>query len=283
MPTIQPSNFIFLDQRDEQLARLSRLAEKYLADDPNTCLIKLRQFGELLAQTVAARMGLYTFEGETQYDLLRRLQEEGVISREIYLLFGEIRRAGNEANHEIGGDQARALNSLKIAWQLGIWFERTFFKPEFITTEFIQPVASREEAADLRFELERLAAETAQAKAALAQQQAEAGHKRASTIQKYRAAAQNASLLIHLDEPATRQLIDAQLRQAGWEADTVNLRHGNGSRPQKGRNLAIAEWPTASGPADYVLFIGLMPIAVVEAKRKNIDVSTNLQQAKRYT
>jgi len=38
---------------------------------------------------------------------------------------------------------------------------------------------------------------------------------------------------------ATRQLIDAQLRQAGWEADTVNLRYASGARPQKGRNLAI--------------------------------------------
>jgi len=52
----------------------------------------------------------------------------------------------------------------------------------------------------LHAELERLAAVTAQAKAALAQQQVEAEHKQSRTFQKYRAAAQTASQLIHLDE-----------------------------------------------------------------------------------
>ena len=69
----------------------------------------------------------------------------------------------------------------------------------------------------------------------------------------------------------------------GWEANSQTIKYNKGTRPIKGRNLAIAEWPTESGPADYVLFVGLIPIAVVEAKRKNIDVSGSLQQAKRYS
>ncbi len=36
------SNFSVLSQHDEQLLRLGMLAEKYFADDPNTCLLKLR-------------------------------------------------------------------------------------------------------------------------------------------------------------------------------------------------------------------------------------------------
>ena len=50
-------------------------------------------------------------------------------------------------------------------------------------------------------------------------------------------------------EQKTRRLIDAQLQKAGWEADTKHLRYSEGARPAKGRNLAIAEWPTdaASG------------------------------------
>lgn len=35
------------------------------------------------------------------------------------------------------------------------------------------------------------------------------------------------------------------------------LRHARSARPQASRNLAIAEWPTTAGPADYVLFCGL--------------------------
>ncbi len=86
-----------------------------------------------------------------------------------------------------------------------------------------------------------------------------------------------------LSEAETRQIIDRQLRDFGWEADTETLRHSLGARPQKGKNLAIAEWPTESGPADYVLFVGLMPIAVVEAKRRNVDVAGAITQSKRYS
>ena len=42
------ANFSFLADHDLQLTRLAALAERYFADDPNTCLIKPRQFGELI-------------------------------------------------------------------------------------------------------------------------------------------------------------------------------------------------------------------------------------------
>lgn len=92
-----------------------------------------------------------------------------------------------------------------------------------------------------------------------------------------------ASEAIELDEPATRQIIDEQLRAAGWEVDSQELTYGNGVRPAKSRNMAIAEWPTANGPADYVLFIGLEVVAVVEAKKQARDVSGSVEQAKRYS
>ncbi|HEY6399999.1 MAG TPA: DEAD/DEAH box helicase family protein, partial [Blastocatellia bacterium] len=96
-------------------------------------------------------------------------------------------------------------------------------------------------------------------------------------------AANTAARKIELDEVATRKIIDAQLRKAGWDVDSEKLRYGKGARPERGKNLAIAEWPTDHGPADYALFIGLTPVAVVEAKRRNMDVSGALQQAKRYS
>lgn len=94
-------------------------------------------------------------------------------------------------------------------------------------------------------------------------------------------AAATRSLVLGEDE--TRSLIDDQLRAAGWEADTHALRYSQGVRPEAGRNLAIAEWPTDSGPADYVLFIGLTPMAVVEAKRFGLDIGSVLPQAERYS
>jgi hypothetical protein len=46
-PKAKISNFSHLAVHDEQLARLGALAEHYFPSDPNTCLLKLRQFGEL--------------------------------------------------------------------------------------------------------------------------------------------------------------------------------------------------------------------------------------------
>lgn len=96
-----------------------------------------------------------------------------------------------------------------------------------------------------------------------------------------------ASEAIQLDEAATRKLIDRQLRREGWEVDSELLTFERGVRPTRGKNLAIAEWPTLAdgkeGWADYVLFAGLQVLGVVEAKRKHKDVAGVLAQAERYS
>ena len=56
-PKALSANFDFLAKHDPQLVRLGALAERYFKGDPSTALIKLRQFGELLAQLTAARAG----------------------------------------------------------------------------------------------------------------------------------------------------------------------------------------------------------------------------------
>lgn len=87
---------------------------------------------------------------------------------------------------------------------------------------------------------------------------------------------------IELDEATTRVLIDDQLRATGWIVDSVLLRHANGARPEYGKPMAIAEWPTKTGPVDYALFIDGRCVGVVEAKREVRDVPGRLGQAKRY-
>lgn len=94
--------------------------------------------------------------------------------------------------------------------------------------------------------------------------------------------AQEAATAIDLDEAATRAIIDQKLRDRGWEADTETLRYANGTRPAKGKAMAIAEWPTESGPADYAFFVGTRCVAVAEAKRKRKNVSAAIDQAERY-
>lgn len=144
--------------------------------------------------------------------------------------------------------------------------------------------------ADLRAALElaeeseaRLEAERKAFEQQLAAVQGVAVRQTSAEVEKVLERARKAAALVEMDEAATRRKIDRQLRDAGWEADTETLRHSLGVRPQKNRNLAVAEWPTAEGPADYVLFIGLTPVAAVEAKKANEDVAGKVGQAKRYS
>ncbi len=319
------SNFSHLQSHDGQLVRLGLLAERYFAEDPNTCLLKLRQLAEALAQLAASRVGLFIGTAENQVDLLRRLRDHGILPREVADLFHEVRKAGNDANHKLAGDHRSALLAMRLAWQLSLWFHRTFKDPEYKSGPFRPPVAPDDPSAELEAELdalreeltasrsahgdaalaleasraqvrqseedrafwEAMAAEAESAKAELAARlealQAQARTQSPQTLQTWVSAANSAAASLQISEADTRKLIDEQLRAAGWEADTAVLAYSKGVRPAKGRNLAIAEWPTRSGPADYVLFVGLTPVATVEAKRKNIDVSGALQQAKRYS
>ncbi|TSA12872.1 MAG: type I restriction-modification system endonuclease [Comamonadaceae bacterium] len=319
------SNFDMLRAYEAQLWRLGALAERYFAEDPNTSLLKLRQFSELLAQSLAARTGLYINPEESQYELIRRLQGEGVLPREVKQVFDQIRVNGNAANHALQGDHAAALSTLKLCWQLSLWFHRTFKDTAYRSGPFVPPQPPADESTALRAELfelrqavasfqsqqeevskelqstktqlsslseergvwEQLATEADNDKARLSQQLAalQTAAETAPTTQfKYfLQSGVTAATQVQLDEAETRRIIDEQLRQAGWEADTQTLRYSKGTRPQRGRNMAIAEWPCDGYSADYVLFQGLTPMAVVEAKRKNVDVSGALQQAKRYS
>ena len=330
--TPSSQNFAFLGPHWSQLERLAALAERSFADDPVVCLIRLRQFGEALAQEVAARVGLLKPDEDRpaearQFDLLRRLQSEGVATREVLDMLHDIRRVGNIATHDNAGTHATALTALKFARLLAIWLHRSFVNAGFKAGPFIPPQRPPDPTVALQAELDRLRAErdaalsqaerdrearqaeqaarmTAEERAAdiavweqLAAE-AEAGKlalaAELASLQQAAAAAppaqqallllrtQEAAAQVDLDEADTRILIDLQLRRVGWEADTPTLRHAAGVRPARGRNLAIAEWPTANGPADYALFVGLTCVGIVEAKRRNRDVAAHIDQAGRY-
>ena len=64
-------------------------------------------------------------------------------------------------------------------------------------------------------------------------------------------------------EQRVRDKIDSMLREAGWDVQDlseVNYRSAEG--------IAIREYPTEKGPADYILFIDRQPVGVIEAKRE---------------
>ncbi len=334
---IMSPNFAFLIQYDEVLVRHAALAERYVFDDPNSALIKLRQFGELLAQHAAAYTGITVEERASQRDLLDQLQDRQIINVQVSQLFHGLRQAGNQAAHRHTGDRREALHQLQMARKLAIWFHKSFGGDRhFKAGAFVPPPDPREAERELHTELERLRVALVATQEQIAgtqhlvaehaqqRQEAEAAARRAyddltaalelaaeteqqleherqqfrqrlAELQAQSAAApaaqravvielaQQEAEALDLDEAQTRHIIDQQLCEAGWEADTPTLTYASGTRPVKGRNLALAEWPTANGPADYVLFVGFTPVAVVEAKRRRTDVAGAIEQSKRYS
>lgn len=80
-----------------------------------------------------------------------------------------------------------------------------------------------------------------------------------------------------LGEPETRRrLIRKALEQAGW-SPIVYYRE-NLDKPI----VAVEEYPTDTGPADYVLFHRDEALAIVEAKRLSRGPQSTIEQAKRY-
>ena len=324
---IKSPNFFFLSEYNALLFQCAVFAERYVFDDPNTALIKLRQFGELLAQELAARTGLDLGPEDTAVTVLRKLEYENTVPPKAAQLFHALRKTGNKAVHELAGNQGEALHHLRMARELAVWFHKSFGKnPNLAKGPFIPPPDPSQADAELKKELKQLRQQLAKAreKAAIADQQEieiqkiyedlnaalnlaeETEEQLLAEKQKHqeyinqltaqaKATPETVSLAlvkaatadeeIDLNEADTRKIIDTQLQEAGWDADTKNLTYKKGVRPQKGKNIAIAEWPVDNGKgrADYVLFAGLTAIGIVEAKRKNKDVCGSIEQAKRYS
>lgn len=331
------SNFSFLAEHDPVFLQLANTAEQVFAADPNTTLIKLRQLGEAIAQDIAARIGIELTADTRQADLLFKLGREINLDPTIRGLFHTLRIQGNKATHQFRTAHKEAMDGLRVARALAIWFHQSFGKAgnSFKPGPFVPPAdpsahlqALQAEIACLRADLagknqsldsnqqlgELMRQETAQyaalakrmeadvvASLALAEEQSalvdtlraefEARIKELQAqlddsqkaAQQVAQSTQSAAKKLVLSEELTRILIDQQLIDAAWEADTQRLAYAKGARPAKGKNRAIAEWPTAGKQAaDYVLFAGLVPIAVVEAKRENQNVAGKISQAERY-
>ena len=78
-------------------------------------------------------------------------------------------------------------------------------------------------------------------------------------------------------EQLAREMIDVQLRAAGWEIqDRAEMNLG------AGLGVAVREYPLATGPCDYLLFVDRRACGVVEAKPEGVTLSGVADQASRY-
>lgn len=80
-------------------------------------------------------------------------------------------------------------------------------------------------------------------------------------------------------EAKARQQIDQKLLQAGWQIQDLKQLNLGASL-----GIAVREYPTDTGPADYVLFVNRQAVGVIEAKRDEAaeNITTVENQTARY-
>ena len=281
------SNFEFLRQYWPSLADMASLAENYLYTDPNTTLIKVGMFAEQIVAEMFACENLRTPDtDDSQAARIRILKREGLLPSAIDDILYVIRKKRNDATHQYLDSQQDAVTVLGMAYRLGCWFMEVYGDWEYKAQPFTLPVQEPEV---------DYSAMIAEKEASLAAQAAEIASLRdqvhtmtavvaSSTRQQRQQKSEQTAGGMDATEAETRMVIDAQLRAAGWEADTNVLKYSRGTRPVKGRNIAIAEWPTdaddgGDGRVDYALFIGTKLYGMIEAKRssKNIVAILDVQ------
>lgn len=278
------SNFEFLNRYWPVLAQLGANAENYLHSDPNACIYKLGMFAERLVQEILVFEHMDEPKiDNTHANRIRLLKRAGLLPHEIDNTLYILRKTRNSAVHAGTDSVDEAKTLLSMTYNLAVWFMETYGDWGFIAEDFVMPEEVHQ--ADLKSVIENQEKKIAELSKKLAQVTTAVS----GTTQKERAKrAETVSSMMQWNEAQTRCLIDEQLRKAGWEADTTNLRYSKGTRPVKGRNIAISEWPTNSafyknGYADYAFFIGEKLVALMDAKKASEDVASTIDvQVKDY-
>ena len=277
-------NFTFLESRWSDLARLGEMSEKYVYSDPNTSVIKQGMLAEVMVKYMLAYDGIKEPDYDnTHANRIRLLKRNDLLPREIDNTLYILRKDRNNAAHNGADEGEKALNNLPLLYELCVWYMQTYGDYSYNPAGYVQPV-------DITISLDELEKENRELeernKTLLVELQRI--QKAGKSDNTRRAIAYKNAVNVKLSEAQTRELIDEQLRKAGWDADTDEIRYSKGVRPVKGKNLAIAEWPTDSrtgngGFADYALFIGEKMVGIIEAKKKHTNVSSVLDgQCKEY-
>lgn len=262
------------------LAKLADSAELLMYSDVKSSLTIFGSFAEQLTKLFFRLDGLKDWNLQQNERILRMQASGNDYPYSVTVALDKIRRLRNKAAHEADFHPSleEALTVDQRAFFVWCWFLETFTQDEI--KPYQKPLNQQAVVDNQQKKIEELTAEIEQLQHTQSVKVPESVRaERRRKNKKF--AAQN-----RLTEAQTREIIDQQLRDAGWEADTPTLNNWTkGTLPQKGHNMAIAEWklPHRRERADYVLFIGERAVGIVEAKRYGETVATSaLGQAYDY-
>ena len=236
-------NFIFLENRWSDLARLDELSEKYVYSDPSTSVIKQGMLAEVMVKYMFAYDGIKEPDYDnTHANRIRLLKRNDLLPHEIDNTLYILRKDRNNAAHNRADEGEKALNNLALLYELCVWYMQTYGDYGYNPVGYVPSI-------DITISLDELEKENRDMKERNKTLLVELQRiqKDGKSDNARRAIACKKAMNVKLSEAQTGELIDEQLRKVGWDADTDKIRYSKGVRPVKGRNLAIAEWPTDSG------------------------------------
>lgn len=277
-------NFVFLKEKWPELAKMGELAEKYLFTDSNTCFIKMGLLAEHIVKYMLAYDGIEEPERDnTHANRINILRRNDLLPREIDNILYILRKTRNDAAHNGMESFDKGKDNLELCYDLASWFMQTYGDYSYEPIPYVEPK-------NVSINVEELEEKNKEQEAYIVdlKQQLNELQKVGKASAERRDKAYTNAKRYPLSEHDTRLLIDKQLREVGWEADFENLRQSKGTKPQKGRNIAIAEWQTDSdtgvrGYVDYALFVGEKMVGIIEAKRDSLNVSAEIDgQCKSY-
>ncbi len=274
------TNFDNYPSKYAEIGKSGQQAESILYQAPRNAVQGFRVLVETITKEVLHLDGYGSYT-ERQVDRLRLMQLHPTdYPVKVVQAMDRVRQLGNKASHN-GKQDINTNQALEIdqdAYLVSEWFLSTYTQAN--EKEYIQPQNNSQNIEELKKQLAE------QQEKIQRLQQLNSQNKVAPTVEE-KVARRKKSLQFAnahpLSEKETRKIIDEQLRAAGWEADTKNIRYSN-TKPEKGKNKAIAEWEFPNGDrADYALFIGKEAVGIIEAKKYEDDVYSSLDQAVDYS
>lgn len=300
MQDIKSLNFEPLRAMYPELANMGGYAEHYAHSDPESALVKLRNFAERLVDRLYLKLKLERVPQSNFVDLLHNASFQTVAQPLVLDKLHLLRRLGNRGAHGEGVEATDALRCVQEAWQLARWLHVTFLsgKVEDFDAFKQPPVEGIDSKAEFKRKAKALAEENTLKEERLKQALQELAELRAAdraatpagsvltpptaeTLQRASLLSASAANQLHFTEDNTRKwLIDRDLRMAGWDVPT-----GTNSNDLVGQEVEVLYQATTSGKGycDYVLWDDNgKPLAVIEAKKTLVDARAGQEQAKQY-
>lgn len=313
------SNFEFCSIWPEmaELAERAKKAESYIHSDPRSSCFYARTAVELLVNTV---FEIDSWVNKPRHDasLMSLIHEQSFkknLKHGLFPKFKLVIKLGNESAHSASPLRPRdALQSVKELHHIFYWFYRTYTpnlnRAEFQVRPFDEALIPNKIAIDANVAKQALNAAEELKKARASKKELErlkaleeeyAKRDEAERLEKQKQLdenealkKQNEALLAQIaeakaqaeaaddrheyNEAETRDyLIDNLLHEAGWKLEDERDREF----PVSGMPISKQN-PKGNGFVDYVLWDGLKPLALVEAKRTTRDPEEGLHQAKLY-